>query len=145
MNLNEERPVHAIGPRAALVRLPRPARLALGIIGCAVVAFYVPLLVVTMTGVWTNRIFMLDDVAVESSIMAVVSLVGYFTGRVWIVSFVVIGLFLAYLTQHFVRSPAVFNFGMRWPDFFHPATALLLNSWLLQRYIKSVGLSKAKA
>jgi len=123
---------------AILRQLPRPVRLSLGIAGSAFLAFYVPLVAVTATGIWANRIMMWEDVFIETGILMVVSVLGLVLKRLWAVAIFASITFLIYITQHFLRSPQIFDLGTRWADFFHPVAGFLLNAWLVQRYIRAV-------
>ncbi len=140
MRINDDLTLNSEGLKVSLVRLAPFWRLLFGITGISVLAYYIPLLIVTLTGLWVNRVLMFPDVLIEVGILAIVSVIGYAFKNIWLVALVVLGIYLGYEIQHYVRAPMTFEIGLRWPEFFAPSASLILNAWLTRRYVRSVEL-----
>ena len=114
-------------------KLPFWLQVSLGSVISAIVAFYIPLIAVLVTGVWLNRLTMWLDVFVECSMLLVITLIGYRKRRIWKVTLTFVVLYLVYDVQHFVRSVAKLQPFLVGAELFHPVAALLVNGYLINK------------
>jgi len=113
---------------------------AIGLLSCAVVAYYIPLIIVALTGTWVNNLTMMDQLAVGVVILAGSNLIGNRVKRILLVGIVFAVLFNIYtvvLMLHMAAHPTVHDW---WMAFFFPTAACLLNAWFFLRFKAAAGL-----
>lgn len=130
-------------PLAQALRNLHPIpRLAFGLIGCAAISVYAPMLVLTLTGKWVN--FMLGQSLINAACIAVVALVTLAAnkvGRVMLVSAALALAFDLYWTSLSVRiytGHDWWRYG--WPNYFDVTAVFLLNGFLFLRYKQAADL-----
>lgn len=118
-----------------LSNFPAWLQTAIGVASCAVVAHYAPSLVnAAFFGKYSGMTNLLSLV-IEASVLAFVSAIGILLKRPWIVTAVIVVVYVAYTTSLLVRMSAGSTRDFGWiPVAVQPAVSLVLNTWLLLRY-----------
>lgn len=125
-----------------VLRWPRFVRLAIGLLSCALISYFTALLLISVTGRWMNRSALLLDILIESSVLAALSLLGYLLGQIRLTALIVLGAFLLYEIQHFMRMPGDRHLLEHWPEFFLPSVSVLLNQYLFAKYAQTAELTR---
>ncbi len=118
-----------------MMDLPRAWKFVIGVAGCAIVAHYLPLFFVTITGIWSDLPLNPIDMLFGIVPLIIVSVLGLVAKKVWTVALMACGIFIVYETQHYMRATFPFSFHDKWAEVFDPVAAILANSFLLSRYI----------
>jgi hypothetical protein len=127
-----------------LVGLPVVSRVLTGSIACAILACYVPLILIAMTGVWVNNLTMWMLNGIWIGILFVVSLVGYRTSRVWPTATVAAILMSAYVSYGMLFAARVEDWRFWWPMWVFGPLGILLNARLFSSYMKMARVSSLK-
>lgn len=117
-------------------------RFVVGLLACAVIAYYIPSFLIALTGVWVNNLTMTLPLLVGVIILVVQSLMGNKLNKPFLVAAffaLVIDGYETYFLIHTASSWAAFR--VNWMVFFLPTAALLLNAWLLGKYKAATSLT----
>jgi hypothetical protein len=116
------------------------SRFTIGLLTSAILGYYVPILLIAMTGRWVNALTDLVGLGVAATILILQNLIGNRLKRIMSVgvsfAFFLSGL-MFFLT---LLSGRRWVFKDHWPDEFLPIVACLINAWLLARYKNVVNL-----
>ncbi len=113
----------------------------IGLLFCAIIAYYVPLVLIALTGVWVNNLTMLLPLLIAVTVLVVQNLIGNKLSKLMPVAIafaVVIDCAEAYLIA---RTSHSFDWRVCWMLFFLPTAACILNAWLLLRFKAAADLS----
>jgi len=121
----------------------RFTRVSVGLLASAVIACYLPHLIVAATGKWINNLTMWGVMAVYVLVLIVQNLTGVALRRRMAAAVVWAAIWLVYFTIHIVRTKFLKDWSQWWMVLFVPPTGSLLNGWLMEIYGRAVGLWEA--
>lgn len=111
----------------------------LGMVG--LVSWYLPLLVVSITGVWQQNFRNIPDLLLAVTVLSIQSIVGYVTRKPWLVCAVFLALIFGYFASLISRRTASWaEWQTWWMVFFVPAAALTLNTYLFGKFAQAAAL-----
>ena len=113
---------------------------AIGLLGCALVAYYIPSILIALTGVWVNNLTMMDALLISMVVLIVQNLIGNRIKKILLVGIVFAVLFNLYAVVVMVHKTANPTFHDWWMMFFYPTVTYPLNAWLLLRFKVIAGL-----
>ncbi len=113
-------------------------RFVAGLIFCAVVAYYIPLVLIALTGIWVNNLTMMVQLAVCTAFLIVLNLVGNRLNRVFLTNLVFVMIIDCYEVYDLARTSDWSAWHNWWMLFFFPTAACLLNAWLFLRFKAAV-------
>lgn len=111
-------------------------RFVLGLVGCAVLAYCVPMLVITFTGVWNNILGMWLVNTIVISVLIVQNLIGNKARRVFLTGVAFAALLDFYALSLIVRTRTLRDWNDWWLQLLIPAIVCLLNAFLFIKYKK---------
>lgn len=116
-------------------------RLGLGLITCAAVAIYTPLLLLTLTGQMVNSLLgaWIPNL-ISIVVLALITLIANKFERVMLVSAILAIALDLYIVSLGVRTSTYRSLYLNWPHYLNVTTFCLLNGSLFVRYKKAVGL-----
>lgn len=124
----------------SLRRLNPLSRFSLGLIICAILAYYIPMVLVALTGAWVNNLLMWNELAVGVAMLLAQNLIGNKVGRPMLVAIIFAVLIDCYYVQFFARISMPAAWKGAWKLFFVPTVGFPLNAYLLIRYKQLAGL-----
>lgn len=107
----------------------------IGLISSAVIGYYIPTIVIALTGVWVNSLYMLGPLLSFSAVLVVQNLIGNRLNRLLLVSLIFLAMFYC-LGTYFIVSGNLGLAGWRhwWMALFQPTVACPLSAWLLLKF-----------
>ncbi len=118
----------------SLRELDPSLRYAIGLVCCAVVAYYIPSIIIALTGLWVNNLTMLLPLLISATVLVVQNLIGNRLNKILICGLIFAGTIdcgQAYSVAHYPHSFAWHVYLML---FFFPTAACILNAWLFLRF-----------
>ena len=116
-------------------------RFVAGLIFCAVVAYYIPLVLIALTGIWVNNLTMMMQLVICTALLIVLNLVGNRLDKVFLTNIVLAVIVDCYEAFDLTRTSNWSAWHNCWMLFFFPTIACLLNAWLFLRFKAAAGLN----
>ena len=116
-------------------------RFVVGLIACAIAAYYVPLILIALTGVWVNSLADAMQLLIVVMVLVIQNLIGNKLNQMLIVSAVFAVLVDGLELYILIRTSSSLVFHRDWMLFFLPTTAFFLNAWLLGQYKRAMALT----
>ncbi len=129
------------GIAEALRSLDPRLRFAIGLLSCAVVAYYIPSIIIALTGVWVNNLTMINLLLISVAVLVLQNLVGNKVKRIFLVAVIFMIVFNAYATVLMLHMAANPTFHDWWMMFFFPTATCLLNAGMFLRFKAATGLN----
>ena len=114
--------------------LPPPQRTPLIWIGSALLAYYIPISLVALTGRWVNSLTDLLGTAVACAILLFQTAAGRLTRRPWLVTIVCGLLALIYFGQLVAKSERLEDWPSWWMNIVVPPVVFVLNTALFLKF-----------
>ena len=112
----------------------------IGLIVCATIAYYLPLILIALTGVWVNNLTMMLQFVVFAAVLTITNLIGNRLSRIFLANAVMVGLAISYESWYFAHGFNWSELSHNWMAFFLPVAAFLLNAWLFLQFKAAAGL-----
>lgn len=125
----------------ALRELDPTFRYAIGLISCAVAAYYIPSIIIALTGVWVNNLTVLNLLLISVAILIVQNLIGNYFKKILLVGIVFAVLSNIYAVVSMLRIAAHPTVHDWWMMFFFATTSYPLNAWLLLKFKAAANLN----
>jgi hypothetical protein len=113
---------------------PSTLRWCLGLLGCAVVAIYVPLILVATTGTWVENLTRVSENLACAAILMLQGATGIFLKRQVVVSGFFAFLWLVFFSWAVASTERIEHWRLWWVVLFIPPVSSLLNGFLLNRF-----------
>jgi hypothetical protein len=112
----------------------------IGLIVCASLAYYFPLILIALTGIWVNNLTMMLQFMVFVAILIITNCIGNRLRRIFLANAVMVGLAISYEAWYYAHGFNWSELSRNWMVFFLPVAAFLLNAWLFLRFKAAAGL-----
>ena len=116
------------------------SRFIIGIFAAAILGYYVPSLLIAMTGRWVNALTDLFVLGAATIFLVLQNMIGNRLKRIMLVGFFFALLLDGLTVFATLMSGRQWTFKDHWTDEFLPTVACLLNAWLLIKYKRVVDL-----
>ncbi len=113
----------------------------IGLIACASIAYYIPLIFIALTGVWVNNLTMADQLLVAIVFLIIQNLIGNRMNKIIIMGVVLAVVLDGFEAVSLLHATSWSVWQANWMTFFLPTVGCLLNAWLFQRFEAAAGLN----
>lgn len=124
----------------AVQGLPVPVRWSLTIFLSGAIGWYVPLISVTLSGVWINNVGMWKEALSGCLFLTLMNLIGYWTRRPSVIACLFLLLIVGYEAQHLAKLTIHWTWGETWQLFYMPAAAIPLSAWTFTKFLDAADL-----
>ena len=133
---------HQTSLQEALSGLAPRTRFWVGLFACAVLAHFVPILILVVAGQWVNEVLVFAVVAGMALVLVLQNLLGNKLKRIWLVNSIAAFLYSAHCFRLMARQAPSVTQGLEawWTTFLWVILASLLNAALFIRYKKIANL-----
>ena len=108
---------------------------AIGLVSSAVIGYYIPTIVIALTGIWVNSLFMLSHILPFSIVLVVQNLIGNKLNKLLLISIIFVVLFDSLGTYFIViGNSGLAGWRHWWMVPFQPTVACPLSAWLLLKF-----------
>ena len=133
---------HQTSLQESLRNLTPKTRFWIGLFACAILAHFVPVLILTVAGQWVNEVLVFVVLAGMALVLVLQNLLGNKLRRIWLVNSIAAFLYSAYAFSLMVRQAHNLAQGLEawWGTFLWVILACLLNAALFIQYKKMANL-----
>jgi len=112
--------------------------LAIGLVFSAVIGYYVPAILIALTGVWVNDLTMVIPLLLSVTVLIVQNLIGNHFNKILLTG-IVLGVALdGYYLDFMLRTAVNPTWHDWWMVYFAPPASCILNAWLFLKFKKTV-------